>query len=821
METTKSKKMIKQIAIAATALIFFTIVLPLTLYLYFASTLPPLNSLQEYNPNIITKVYSNDGQIIGEFYIERRIVVPFQKIPPRLIKAFLAAEDAMFYEHKGIDYWSILRAFYRNIEAGKIVQGGSTITQQVAKSFFLTPERSLSRKIKEALLANRIEKNLSKDDILYLYLNQIYLGNGAYGVQAASEIYFGKDVGNINLAEAALLAGLPKAPSKYSPYHYPDIARQRQEYVLRRMLEEGFIAREDEEKALRYSIKLKPKEIRSLWVGPYFTEHVRRYIDEKYGEDLLYRGGLQIYTTLDVEKQKAANEAVAFGLMEYEKRRGFRGSADRLTEQEDIDEFIAKSDAELNGEQLKTEKVYDGLVTGVDIREQYFTVAIGKYMAQLTFEDSAWAKLYNPTDNPDGGKYQELTQTIKKGDIIKVAVKSIPEDNKEPIQVTLEQEPIVNASLIAIEPGTGYVKAMVGGADFAKTQFNRAVQAKRQPGSAFKPIIYAAALDKGYTPASVIVDSPIIFEEALKGAENKGNNPDTGTDWKPRNFDEKFHGPTTFREALTYSRNVVTIKILKDIGVNYAVEYARKLGVQSQLNNDLSLALGSSSISLLELTNAYAVFANMGTRIEPVFITKITDKAGNILEETSTTIETVLTPQTAYIMTNLLAGVIQDGTGQRAKALGRPAAGKTGTTNDLNDAWFIGFTPNLIAGSWMGYDDERPLGHMETGARAALPIWLKFMQKALEGTYVKDFQVPEGVVFTRIDHATGMPATPATEKAIFEAFKEGTAPIEDVNLPSVERTAAPEKFFEMDTGTGNMATEEKQPADDSAHEEMD
>jgi len=293
MEPTKSKKMIKQIAIAATALIFFTVVLPLTLYLYFASTLPPLNSLQEYNPNIITKVYSNDGQIIGEFYIERRIVVPFQKIPPRLIKAFLAAEDAMFYEHKGIDYWSILRAFYRNIEAGKIVQGGSTITQQVAKSFFLTPERSLSRKIKEALLANRIEKNLSKDDILYLYLNQIYLGNGAYGVQAASEIYFGKDVGNINLAEAALLAGLPKAPSKYSPYHYPDIARQRQEYVLRRMLEEGFIAREDEEKALIYSIKLKPKEIKSLWVGPYFTEHVRRYIDEKYGEDLLYRAGFR------------------------------------------------------------------------------------------------------------------------------------------------------------------------------------------------------------------------------------------------------------------------------------------------------------------------------------------------------------------------------------------------------------------------------------------------------------------------------------------------------------------------------------------------
>src|SRR3990170_2224650 len=581
MKKNKARNKFKRLTIIIAVSVFVIVVLPLGIYLYFANTLPELNSLHEYNPNIITKVYSSDSQIIGEFYIERRIVVPVSKIPLRLVKAFLAAEDAQFYQHKGIDYWSILRAFYRNISAGKIVQGGSTITQQVARSFFLTPERSMRRKITEALLAYRIEKNLSKDEILHLYLNQIYLGNGAYGVQAAAETYFGKDVENLNLAEAALLAGLPKAPSKYSPYHYPEIAKQRQEYVLRRMLEEGHISREDTEKALRYVFKLKPKEIRSLWVGPYFTEHIRRYIDEKYGEDLLYRGGLQVYTTMDVELQQAANEAVAFGLMEYEKRRGFRGSADRLTEQEDIDEFIAKSDAELNGEQLKTEKVYDGLVTGVDIREQYFTVAIGKYMAQLTFEDSAWAKLYNPADNPDGGKYQELTQTIKKGDIIRVTVKSIPEDNKEPIQVTLEQEPIVNASFIAIEPGTGYVKAMVGGADFAKTQFNRAVQAKRQPGSAFKPIIYAAALDKGYTPASVIVDSPIIFEEVLKSAEKKGNNPDTGTDWKPRNFDEKFHGPTTFRQALTYSRNVVTIKILKDIGVNYAVEYARKLGVQS------------------------------------------------------------------------------------------------------------------------------------------------------------------------------------------------------------------------------------------------
>lgn len=796
--------------------------LPSGIYLYFASTLPQLSSLHEYNPNIITKIYSGDGQVIGEFYIERRIVVPFSKIPPRLVKAFLAAEDAQFYQHKGIDYWSVLRAFYRNITAGKIVQGGSTITQQVAKSFFLTPERNIGRKIKEALLAYRIEKSLSKDDILHLYLNQIYLGNGAYGVQAAAEAYFGKDVENLNLAEAALLAGLPKAPSKYSPYHYPDVAKQRQAYVLRRMIEEGYITKDEEEKALRYTFKLKPKEIRSLWVGPYFTEHVRRYIDEKYGEDLLYRGGLQVYTTLNVELQEAANEAAAFGLKEHDKRHGYRGPVKRLTKKDETDAFLTETITELNGKQPETGKIYEGLVTAVNAQEQYFSVNIGAYKARLTFEDASWAKLYNPTDDPDGGKNQDITRVIKIGDVINVAVTGAGHATNDgsTISVTLEQEPLTQASLIALEPATGYVRAMIGGADFTKSQFNRAVQAKRQPGSAFKPIIYAAALDKGYTPASVIIDSPIIFEETAKG-------PETGvemqTEWKPRNFEEKFYGPTTFRQALTHSRNVVTIKILKDIGAGYAIEYAKRLGIQSPLSNDLSLALGSSSLSLLELTGAYSTFANMGKRAEPIFITKITDKTGNILEETpSPTLQDVLSPQTAFIMTNLLQGVIQEGTGQRAKALGRPAAGKTGTTNNLNDAWFVGFTPDLLAGAWIGYDDERPLGHMETGARAALPIWLKFMQKATAGTSVKSFPVPEGVVFARLDAMTGKPATSATEKIIFEAFKQGTAPTEQAGAAAGanadDRAAAPEKFFEIDRGT---AAEKKPPADSSEHEEMD
>lgn len=823
MKKLNSVSRLKRSIIIFAATIFIAVVIPAGIYLYFVSTLPQLNSLHEYNPNIITKIYSADGQTIGEFYIERRIVVPFSKIPPRLAKAFLSAEDAQFYQHKGIDYWSVLRAFYKNLTAGKIVQGGSTITQQVAKSFFLTPERSISRKIKEALLAYRIEKNLSKDEILHLYLNQIYLGNGAYGVQAAAEAYFGKDVENLNLAEAALLAGLPKAPSKYSPYHYPDVAKQRQEYVLRRMIEEGYISKDEEEKALRYTLKLKPKEIRSLWVGPYFTEHVRRYIDEKYGEDLLYRGGLQVYTTMNVELQEAANDATAFGLKEHDKRRGYRGPIKRLTKKEEMDAFLTEAITELNGKQLETGKIYEGLVTSVNTQEQYFSINIGSHKARLTFEDAAWAKLYNPTNDPDAGTNQDITRVIKTGDVIMLALKPTHElrtPNSEPLYVTLEQEPLTQASLIALEPATGYVKAMVGGADFTKSQFNRAVQAKRQPGSAFKPIIYAAAIDKGYTPASVIIDSPIIFEETAKG-------PETGvemqTEWKPRNFEEKFYGPTTFRNALAHSRNVVTIKILKDIGAAYAIEYANRLGIQSPLANDLSLALGSSSLSLLELTSAYSTFANMGKRAEPIFITKITDKGGNVLEETpSPILQDALSPQTAFIMTNLLQGVIQDGTGQRAKALGRPAAGKTGTTNNLNDAWFIGFTPDLLAGAWIGYDDERPLGHMETGARAALPIWLKFMQKATAGTSVKSFSVPDGVVFAKVDATTGKPATASTEKVIFEAFKQGTAPAEQTNIAGSanadDRAAAPEKFFDIDRAE---AAEKKSPVDSSEHEEMD
>lgn len=816
-------------------------------YWYFTRDLPSMNTLQEYNPNIITKVYSDDGQVIGEFYIERRVVIPLSKMPKRLINAFLAAEDARFFEHKGLDYQSIIRAFYINLSAGKVVQGGSTITQQVVKSFFLTPERSISRKIREAILAYRIEKNLSKDEILHLYLNQIYLGNGAYGVQSASEVYFGKDASDINIAEAALLAGLPKAPSRYSPYHNLEAAKERQHYVITRMLEEGFIKREDAEKALKYNIKLKPKEIKSLWVGPYFTEHIRRYVEEKYGADLLYKGGLNIYTTLDVELQKAANLAVATGLKEYDRRHGYRGPIKQLTNKDDIEKFIEeiKEDISKNlsqqassREKIEQGKTYQGIVTAVNLstvsstgqasskgtQERFVTVLLGDRKGKIAFEDMEWARLYNPTNNPDAGKQKDISQIIKKNDVILVGIKEMPEDGKGIINLTLEQEPVAQASLIARDPFTGSIKAMVGGQGFSKTQFNRAVQAKRQPGSAFKPIIYAAAIDKGYTPASVIVDSPLVFEEAIKG-----------DDWRPQNFDGKFYGPTTFRDALTHSRNVISIKILKDIGIGYALEYAQKLGIQSPLARDLSIALGSSAVSLIELTDVFSVFANQGKKAEPLFVKNITDKSGNVIEENASISQDVISPQTAYIMTSLLQGVIQEGTGQRAKALGRPAAGKTGTTNMLNDAWFIGFTPDIVAGAWIGYDDERPLGHAETGARAALPIWLYFMQKAVEGTPVKDFPVPEDIVFAKVDAKTGKLAAPfpdrtvqgqapdrtiqgqASEKAIFQAFKQGTAPTE-IAVEGAAAASHSARFFEMDSGSGGSKAQRQIDYDAEAPE---
>lgn len=783
------------------------------LYFYFTRDLPPLDSLQDYNPNLVTKVWSNDGRLIGEFYIERRVVVPIDKMPKHLIKAFLAAEDSKFFEHEGISYSSIFRALYKNLLAGKVVQGGSTITQQVAKSFFLTPERKLSRKVREAVMAYRIEKNLNKDEILNLYLNQIYFGNGNYGIQTAADAYFGKDVEDLDIAESALLAGLPKAPSKYSPFANFPLSKRRQEFIIDRMVEEKFISREEGDRAIKEELVIRPGTPDSLWVGPYFTEHVRRYIEDKYGTDILYRRGLDVYTTLDVNMQRAANEAVTEGLREYDRRRGYRGPLETLKTPEEIEAFRAESDKSLSGHALTPGTAYRGVVTALDAKKSSLSVDIGSLHGSVESRDLEWTRLYNPTRDPDGGTRVELKKIFHPGDVVEVEVKDFPDKKSGVYPLKVVQEPAAQASLLAVEPETGYIRAMVGGADFGKSQFNRTVQALRQPGSSFKPIIYTAALDRDYTPATIVIDSPIVFEENNDevrapskpiGADG-GQSAEDEQKWRPRNYDEQFKGPTTVREALTKSRNIITIKILKDIGLDHAIKYARMLGVKSPLARDLSLALGSSAVTLQEMTTVFATFDNMGVRTEPMFITKITDRDGKVLEENKPFTTTVLSPQTAYLITSLLQGVVERGTGIRAKALGRPAAGKTGTTNNLNDAWFIGYVPGLTAGAWLGYDDEKPLGHKETGSRAALPIWLKFMQKSLSETPARGFTAPDGLEFTKIDPKNGLLAGPATEDPVFEVFKEGTAP-KEVSTAKVKRTT---DFFMMDSDSG--APEENAP----------
>ncbi len=753
------------------------------LFVYLGRDLPQIGSLKDYQPPVITSVYSEDGQKIAEFFEERRIVVPLEKIPERLKQAFIAAEDARFYRHKGIDFLSIMRAFFKNLEAGTIVQGGSTITQQVTKSFFLSPERSYERKIKEAILAYRLDKTFSKDEILYLYLNQIYLGHGAYGVAAAAENYFGKTVDQLNLAECAMLAGLPQAPSRYSPFRHPERARQRQIYVLNRMVEEGYITNLEASEAIKTELDIKPRRNLYLEKVPVYTEHIRRYVEKKYGRKALYTEGLQIYAAVNLEMQKIARRQVVKGLEELDRRQGYRGPLSHL-DVEQIENFALELQQELDKKPPSVGDIVKAVVIEVDDKTGKVIVRLGGQHGIIKFKTMLWARKPDPEVGYWETKVKNPSQVLSKGDVIQVRIKAL-NDGDKPWDVELYQTPEAQAALICLEAGTGLVKVMIGGRDFTSSQFNRAIQSRRQPGSAFKPIIYAAALDKGYTPATVIVDSPIVLEDKSHDFT-----------WKPRNYGKKFYGPTLLREALARSRNVVTIKILQDIGIDYVIDYARKLGIESEINRDLSIALGSSGVSLLEIVKAYSVFANQGYLIEPVFVTKILDRNGQILEEMSPERKQVIEASTAYIMTSLLEGVVKNGTGRRVRALKRPVAGKTGTTNNLHDAWFVGYTPRYITGVWVGFDQERSLGKGETGSRAASPIFLGFMQEILKNEPVRVFQVPDGVVFAKIDAETGLLPIPESKKTIFECFKEGTVPTEHTKKPGT--ITEPEQFFKLD-----------------------
>ena len=775
-----------KISLIGFVLIFFVITsIGIAVWYLWSSNLPYIGSLKDYNPPIITEIFDDNSQVITRFSDERRILVPLEEISYHTIKAFIAAEDDRFFQHKGIDLLSIVRAFFKNIKAGKIAQGGSTITQQVTKSLLLkNPARTYKRKVREALLSLQIEREFSKEEILYLYLNQIYLGHGQYGVEAASQTYFGKKASELSIAESALLAGLAQAPSKDSPIKHFNRAKTRQKYVLERMKAEGFISEKEYDEALATPLHIQPDKDEALEKAAHFIEHIRRIIERKYGRHLLYKGGLKIYTTVDLEMQVAAKDAVVRGIREFDKREGFRGPIGRVSPG-DENLFTQQMGERLKTNPLGVGAVTEGMVVEVDSKKKETLVRMGDQLGLLPLSGMKWARMVDIEKAYFETKLEDPADVLAPGDIILVkAVKKL--DGSPGWVLSLEQTPQAEAALICLDAKTGQVKGMVGGVDFSKSQFNRATQARRQPGSAFKPIIYTTALDHDFTPSSIIIDAPFISPIGKEEEDRL---------WKPKNYKERFFGPTLFRTGLIKSRNIITIKILQKIGVSNAVNYAKGMGIESALNADLSLALGSSGTSLLELTRAYSVFANNGMLVKPIFITKVVDRNGKILEESHPSFTESLSPETTAVMTDLLQAVVKEGTGWRIKALKRPVAGKTGTTDDLRDAWFLGFTPSLITGVWVGYDDRRPMGKGETGSRAASPIFLYFMQDVLKGKPIVPFENPEGIVITKIDAKTGLLASPFSEKTCFQAFKKGTEPT--IYSPKPDQ-AKPGEFFQLD-----------------------
>jgi penicillin-binding protein 1A len=720
------------------------------IFLAYEKDLPQVSSLEDFEPNIITQVYTADGKLLGEFAIERRVVVGFKDIPPVLRNATIAVEDADFWKHLGVNPWRIPGAFVANLRAGRRTQGSSTLTMQLVRQpgLFLTPEKTYERKIKEAILAFELEKTFTKEEIFTYYCNQVYFGHGNYGVEAASEFLFSKNIKDLTLAEAALLAGLPQTPARLSPVEHPDRALQRRNHVLQRMVDEKYItpeeARAAQQEPLRLNLRRDPASI-----APYFLEEVRKHLEKEYGSQRIYQGGLKVYTTLDSATQVAANAATHDWLRRLDRRsRGFVPPTESVLKD-------GRFPDRLHLEDWEQPPVVGEVMRGVVLASEkgLAVVRIGDYEAKVTPADIAWTKRTSVAD------------VLKPGMIAPFRIESLPEAAvSHDVKVTLEQEPEVQGALLALEPRTGAVRAMVGGYDFARSKFNRATQAMRQVGSAFKPFVYAAAIEKaGYTPATIIVDAPISF-------------PDNGGVWTPHNFDFKFEGPIPLRHALEDSRNVPAIKTLEVVGVKTAIDYAHKLGLTGELPPYLPLALGAGEATLVEMTSAYSAFANEGLRMKPYYITRITDRDGNVIEEARPAARDAIRADTAYLMTSLLKGVIERGTATRARALKRPIAGKTGTTNDFTDAWFIGYEPMLAAGVWVGYDDKRKsLGPHEEGARAALPMWMDFWTRVTKDRPIQDFPIPGNIIFAPVD-AAGRPAEPGGAGVRMEAFVAGTEP---------------------------------------------
>lgn len=884
------------------------------LYASVLSSLPQIMKIDDYKPLMVSDVYARGGEKLGEYFRENRTLTPIDKIPKMLRDAFLAIEDRQFYEHTGINYMAIIRALATNVVAGKSKVGASTITQQLAKQLFLSPEKTYTRKIREALLAKKLEENLTKDEILYLYLNQIYFGSGAHGVTAAAETYFRKPLDKLTVAEMAIIAGLPQRPSAYSPIENPKLAKGRQREVLNALVATGKISQAEADKAFEEPITVYlTKDYKS--VAPFAVETIRQMLVAKLGENKVLDEGIKIYTTIDYKLQEAAQEQVRNGLREIDKRQGYRGPLRRIEGADDQAKFftsvrdsliqeiapirVVTADGMVKGEKPvdaakvyhKTDasgrvvgnlptyaqpgKIVEALVTKTDDDLGLVYIRFAETEALIDLADMDWARKPDAQVNAERApKVTKVSKVLKPGDVIQVRITAdrfassrdkemtaklaaLKKSNPKfvaPVftqyaQAALEQEPLIQGSLISFDLKTTETVALIGGYDFKKSEFNRALQAKRQTGSSFKSIVYAAALDKGFTPATPIQDAPIVYEgDAASNLE--GQDTDIKK-WKPHNHGEKFAGDILFRSALVRSLNIPTVKILEAIGVHWVIDYARRLGIFSALNDDLSLGLGSSSVTLYEMTRSFGEFGRLGKRLRPMIIHKVTDRDGKILlsdvtldaffEKELTPIENeyeekrleylkaekeavpapvavktpsageteaavahedpakrktpliyfedadqLMQPQTAFVITSLLSATITDegGTAGRARSLGRPAAGKTGTSNGYFDGWFVGFTPQLATGVWVGFDEEKSIGAGEVGGKTALPIWLEYMKTAHGDSPPQPFPVPSGIVYANIDSQTGKLASSSSKSVVNQAFIRGTEPGELSGTPA-------------------------------------
>jgi penicillin-binding protein 1A len=760
---------------------------------HFSKDLPDYSQLQDYEPPVMTRVHAADGELLAEYAKQRRLYLPIQAVPKLVINAFISAEDKNFYDHPGIDLGGMMRAgmFYvQNMGKGRRPQGASTITQQVAKNFLLTNEVSFDRKIKEALLALKIERTYTKDKILELYLNEIYLGFGAYGVAAASLLYFDKPVNELTVAEASYLAALPKAPTDLHPFRNRDRAIERRNYVIERLVENGYVSADAGEKAKKEPLTVTQRTTGThIFASDYFAEDVRREILEKYGEKRLYEGGLSVRTTLDPKMQVIAHKALAEGLVRYDEGRGYRGPITKIDIAGDWGVKLAdvRAFSDIGWRLAAVLETSDQSVRiGLQpAREPGGAVVRDRQIGIIPVEGAKWAR-------PSSAKQPlRLGQFLAPGDVIYVEPLGPGKDG----QYKLHQIPEVSGGMVVMDPLTGRVLALVGGFSFDQSQFDRATQAMRQPGSAFKPVVYSAALDNGYTPSSIVVDAPIEIDQG----------PGIGI-WRPENYEVKFFGPQTLRFGIEHSRNVMTVRLAQDIGMPLIGEYAKRFGVYDSLPNYLSYALGAGETTVMRMVTAYSMIDNGGRRVNATLIDRIQDRYGRTIYKHDQREcpacdatkwenqpepglidrrEQVLDPMTAYQITSIMEGVVQRGTGTVVKEVGKPVAGKTGTTNDEKDAWFVGFTPDLAVGVYMGYDKPRHLGKDATGGHLSAPIVKDFLKAALADKPAMPFRVPPGIKLIRVDVKTGQRATPATQSAILEAFKPGTAPPDSGALVSM------------------------------------